>query len=82
MEGDIREAANRLCSISSGAPDPLLQHVAEAPFPSFAGLTSAQALIWCFSGGRDDCCCLGREGGREGEDRAMQLLRNRAEVRK
>lgn len=78
VEGDIREAENPLSSILSGAPAPLFQHIAEAPFPIFAGLSGSQALIWCFSGGRGDCCCLGRER----ENRAMQLLRNRAEVRK
>lgn len=66
VEGDIRETENPLPSILSGAPDPLHQHIADAPFPSLAVLTGAQALIWCFSRGRDDCCCLGREE----EDRA------------
>ncbi|KAM6383729.1 cytosolic carboxypeptidase 3 isoform 3-T3 [Alca torda] len=76
VEGDIREAENSLSSISSGAPDPLHQHITETPFPSLAGLTGIQAVMWCFAGKRDDCCCLGREG----EDRVMQLLRSRAEL--
>ena len=72
MEGGIREAENPLCSISAGAADPLHQHIAEAPFPSLAGLTDAEALIWCFSGGRDHCCCLGREGGRRQDHSATK----------
>lgn len=76
VEGDTREAENSLSSISSEAPDTLHQHITESPFPSLAGLTGTQAAMSCFAGERDDCCCLGREG----EDRAMQLLRSRAEV--
>lgn len=43
-----------------------------SPFPSFVGLTGAQALIWCFAWGRDDCCSPGRKG----EHRAILLVRS------